>query len=480
MTTMIVNKDYGYGDARPDVAANYGIENDQQPAVEGNLAGGGGNRVSVPIGEDMKNLSISDNGSRRSSEGSSVAAPPGFLNGTAPGSKAPIGPRRASVPVGGDPANPSGLLQPTADGLVYDQGQFGYAPRVAARSYSADGVDLDSAAQYGYETTPPARTSPMTEGFRRATIQFGDHDALYGNPGASRRASWFAGDSNDRFQRPVNAPQPPASSFQSDAPPYRHDPLQMAMRADTHFGSSLQHTLDSSNPMPANLPAYGRSYAHHRRLSNGSTRYQNVGYHPGSELPDVVYQVKFKRFQKSYVLGPRLTGGLGVGTYVKVEADRGEDLGIVVGTTPFDKYRPEKPPRRSTFGFHSSGGVLRKIIRLARQDEVDILATKREEEAELLEICREKAYERGLPMMVVDAEYQFDRHKLTFFFKAEARIDFRHLVRELYTMTGTRIWMEQINGYTGCPTGYQDADTSLEVDNSTPIIAPVSEYSYTP
>ena len=48
-------------------------------------------------------------------------------------------------------------------------------------------------------------------------------------------------------------------------------------------------------------------------------------------------------------------------------------------------------------------------------------------------------------MTVVDAEYQFDRHKLTFFFEAEGRIDFRELVRDLFSMYKTRIWMQQLD-----------------------------------
>jgi cell fate regulator YaaT (PSP1 superfamily) len=37
-------------------------------------------------------------------------------------------------------------------------------------------------------------------------------------------------------------------------------------------------------------------------------------------------------------------------------------------------------------------------------------------------------------MHVIDAEYQFDRHKLTFFFEADKRIDFRELVRDLFSV----------------------------------------------
>jgi cell fate regulator YaaT (PSP1 superfamily) len=49
-----------------------------------------------------------------------------------------------------------------------------------------------------------------------------------------------------------------------------------------------------------------------------------------------------------------------------------------------------------------------------------------------------------LPMNVIDAEYQFDRHKLTFYFEADRRIDFRELVRDLFAIYKTRIWLQQV------------------------------------
>lgn len=184
--------------------------------------------------------------------------------------------------------------------------------------------------------------------------------------------------------------------------------------------------------------------------------------------PRLVYTIKFKRTQRNFIPGPRVSGDLKIGCYVKVEADRGEDLGIVVNKIPAEKFNVAG---RSAFrGAGSPGGVsdmgvllapsmtnladLKRVVRLATHDEVGLLAAKREEEEELLKVCREKVQQRSLPMHVVDAEYQFDRHKLTFFFEAECRIDFRELVRDLFSMYKTRIWMQQLdknNSGTGSP-----------------------------
>jgi hypothetical protein len=60
-------------------------------------------------------------------------------------------------------------------------------------------------------------------------------------------------------------------------------------------------------------------------------------------------------------------------------------------------------------------------------------------------VIRAKVLEQRLPMTILDAEYQFDRHKLTFFFEADRRIDFRELVSELFSLYKTRIWMQQVD-----------------------------------
>jgi cell fate regulator YaaT (PSP1 superfamily) len=50
-----------------------------------------------------------------------------------------------------------------------------------------------------------------------------------------------------------------------------------------------------------------------------------------------------------------------------------------------------------------------------------------------------------MPMQTVDAEYQFDGNRVTFYFTAEGRVDFRALVRDLAKIFRTRIELRQIN-----------------------------------
>ncbi|RHY23214.1 hypothetical protein DYB32_009274 [Aphanomyces invadans] len=150
---------------------------------------------------------------------------------------------------------------------------------------------------------------------------------------------------------------------------------------------------------------------------------------------DTTYEVQFKRSRKDFFAGIR---GYNVGDYVKVEGDRGEDVGHVLGVVSFDHSIKKKVDLT-----HTAMGV-KRIMRLASEAECDLLRQQHKEEQEVLHVCRTKVRQRMLPMNVIDAEYQFDRHKLTFYFEADRRIDFRELVRDLFAIYKTRIWLQQV------------------------------------
>ena len=120
-----------------------------------------------------------------------------------------------------------------------------------------------------------------------------------------------------------------------------------------------------------------------------------------------------------------------VGDYVIVEADRGEDYGLVMTEpeTILDS-EVEQP--------------LRNIVRrLSPADEERIAGNCREGRT-AMETCGAKIAERKLPMKLIDAEYSFDRSKIIFYFTAEGRVDFRELVRDLASHFKARIELRQI------------------------------------
>jgi cell fate regulator YaaT (PSP1 superfamily) len=124
---------------------------------------------------------------------------------------------------------------------------------------------------------------------------------------------------------------------------------------------------------------------------------------------------------------------------VIVDVDRGEDLGYVHSLGELAQVRNGG----CSHGCGTSAPT-RKALRLATAKDKATATdlTKQNEEA------RRKAMERvranGLAMKLTDAEWQWDRKKLTFYFTAEKRVDFRNLVRDLASLFRTRIELKQM------------------------------------
>jgi cell fate regulator YaaT (PSP1 superfamily) len=84
------------------------------------------------------------------------------------------------------------------------------------------------------------------------------------------------------------------------------------------------------------------------------------------------------------------------------------------------------------------------LLRHASRDVVVMRVKLQHREQEAMRIALMKIRERGLPMKLARVEQLFDGSKLTFYFTAEGRVDFRELVRELAAEFHTRIEMRQI------------------------------------
>ena len=124
---------------------------------------------------------------------------------------------------------------------------------------------------------------------------------------------------------------------------------------------------------------------------------------------------------------------------VIVEADRGEDFGRVHSTG-------ELAEVRCNGCAHGCGTTPppRAALRLATKadEQLDRALTVEHEEVRRKSIERVKA--NHLVMKLTDVEWQWDRRKLTLFFTAERRVDFRGLVRDLAALFRTRIELKQI------------------------------------
>jgi cell fate regulator YaaT (PSP1 superfamily) len=145
----------------------------------------------------------------------------------------------------------------------------------------------------------------------------------------------------------------------------------------------------------------------------------------------VVVGIRFKDSGKTYFFDPNGFNSLTQGDSVIVETVRGLELAKVA-------YAPHDVDQSEIVG------DLRPVIRRAEQSDFDRMRLLAERHDEVMARCAEKIGEHTLAMRLVKAEYSFDGSRLTFYFTADKRIDFRALVRDLARTFRTRIELRQI------------------------------------
>ena len=124
---------------------------------------------------------------------------------------------------------------------------------------------------------------------------------------------------------------------------------------------------------------------------------------------------------------------------VIVKVDRGEDLARVHSTGALAATR-----RAGTAHGKESPAELPPIVRLATPKEIETAVRLRADEDAVRRAAVEMVRELKLEMKVSDTEWQWDRRRLTCYFTAEERVDFRELVRRLERRFSTRVHMWHI------------------------------------
>jgi cell fate regulator YaaT (PSP1 superfamily) len=117
--------------------------------------------------------------------------------------------------------------------------------------------------------------------------------------------------------------------------------------------------------------------------------------------------------------------------YVIVHTEQGIGLGQVV-----------EPPCPKNPRIHPQ--EIKKIERMATEDEIRQLLNNMDIEADAKSFCLEKIAAHELPMSLVDVEYFFDGSKIIFYFTADGRVDFRELLKDLVRRLRTRVELRQI------------------------------------
>ena len=140
--------------------------------------------------------------------------------------------------------------------------------------------------------------------------------------------------------------------------------------------------------------------------------------------------VRFKRAGRVYYFDPAGIE-LEVNDWVVVKTTRGLELGYVV-ISPKQVLDNEVP------------GPLKPVVRKADPEDIKRAQELESESIEALAKCGEIIAKLGLPMKLLAAEYDLSGKRLTFFFSAEERVDFRELVKELTNHFKLRVELRQV------------------------------------
>ena len=150
----------------------------------------------------------------------------------------------------------------------------------------------------------------------------------------------------------------------------------------------------------------------------------------GIENSVVIVGIRFRPAGRIYYFDPQ-GQTFSTGQYVIVETARGVEAGrVVIASKKIAESDLTDP--------------LKPVSRLATEDELRMMLSFKAKEKEALVKCAERVKQHTLPMKLVEAEYTFDGSRLTFYFTADERVDFRALVRDLAAAFRTRIELRQI------------------------------------
>jgi cell fate regulator YaaT (PSP1 superfamily) len=138
----------------------------------------------------------------------------------------------------------------------------------------------------------------------------------------------------------------------------------------------------------------------------------------------MIVEVQFSEMRKEFLDNPDNVR-LSLGDTVVCQFEKRLDIGMVIKIV-------------------EKGVPTGKVVRRANESDVEKLEQNKKIETEGFKACQQKIKALELGMRLVSVEHSFQAKKMTFYFTADTRVDFRDLVRDLGRTFKTRIEMHQI------------------------------------
>jgi cell fate regulator YaaT (PSP1 superfamily) len=160
-------------------------------------------------------------------------------------------------------------------------------------------------------------------------------------------------------------------------------------------------------------------------------------------MPQTI-EVRFKGTRKAYFLWADEEDPIRVKEPVIVEVERGRDLGRVTAVGDMAAKKCGGCTSCAVGEVAEEPAPLKPVLRRATPEDLKIHHDIRLSEEDVRQKVIQRVRAHDLLMKVSDTEWQWDRSKLTIYFTADKRVDFRALVRDLASLFRTRIELRQI------------------------------------
>lgn len=147
-------------------------------------------------------------------------------------------------------------------------------------------------------------------------------------------------------------------------------------------------------------------------------------------------EVEFQGSRKEFFYNP-IGDKIHKGDFVIVETENGCDIGKIISNGEMTYRKWLSANKETSVPVYS-------IRYKAGPKEIQKHKFNLEEQKKILERAKMLIQQHHLEMKVTEVEWQFDRHRLTLYFLAPQRIDFRELVKDLAKEYKTRIELRQI------------------------------------
>ena len=148
-------------------------------------------------------------------------------------------------------------------------------------------------------------------------------------------------------------------------------------------------------------------------------------------------ELSFKNGRKKFVSNNKQIA-IQTGDVVVIELAYGKDMGMVSLTGHLVQFQMDR--KNAEKQLKDAPVILRK----ATEKDIENWKIVREKEGDYILKARELAKETALDMKISDAELQADGNKVTFYYTAEERVDFRELLKKMTLHFSLKIEMKQI------------------------------------